>query len=276
MANVPILTYHSTRTAGRAYDINDHVALERDLRTIHGMGLRIVPLATVAGWIAGRRDGADLVGAVALSFDDGARHDFVDFEHPIHGHQRSFFNILRDFRDEFGEAAQPELHATSFAIASPEARARLDVTCMRGLGWWTDDWWREANASGLMAVHNHSWDHNHPTLDTVRQRDQEKGRFDVIDTYEDCDGQVRCAADYIAHRTGSWPSLFAYPWGQSSDYMKEVYLPEYRQEHRTEAAFSVAGGYATRNSSRWDIPRFVCGSEWHDSAGLERILAGGG
>jgi hypothetical protein len=40
------------------------------------------------------------------------------------------------------------------------------------------------------------------------------------------------------------------------------------------AAFSTAGEYATRESNRWDIPRFMCGLHWKSPEGLEKILRG--
>ena len=60
-----------------------------------------------------------------LTFDDGPLFKLADFVHPEFGPQRGFLGILQDFRAEVG-ACQPELHATSFVIASPGARSAME------------------------------------------------------------------------------------------------------------------------------------------------------
>ena len=216
---VPVLTYHSMNILGNDYADNDHVALADDLRAIDAHDLRIVPLARVVEAMDGDPT-TDLRGCVALTFDDGSWFDWYDLEHPMCGPQRSFANILRDFRVERG-TAQPDLHATSFVIASPHARHELDRTCMIGKGWWTDQWWPQASAEGLLAIESHSWDHNHGTLEITAQRNQHKGTFTTIDSYADADVQIRQASDEIdqicaPHLT----SLFAYPYGEMNDYLR--------------------------------------------------------
>jgi peptidoglycan/xylan/chitin deacetylase (PgdA/CDA1 family) len=178
---VPVLTYHSAQVSGDDYATNDHVALHDDLRTLHAEGFRIVPLSWVVDWVVGERPSADLSRAVALSFDDGCSLDFVDLVHPAWGLQRSFFGILQDFLDEFGPAAQPHLQATSFVIASPDTRRDLGERCLVNPQWIADSWWKAASDSGLIAIENHSWDHNHPESRRVCQREQQKGRFDLED-----------------------------------------------------------------------------------------------
>jgi hypothetical protein len=164
---VPVLAYHAVNIAGNEYATNDHVAFAADLRLIDDLGLRIVPLHWVVDQVIGAAD-RDLTGCVALTCDDGSAFDFHDLDHPTHGPQRSLFNCLQDFIAERGAQAQPDLHLTSFVIASPEARERMDQACLAGLGWMGEDWWREANESGLMAIENHSWDHNHPGYPAIR------------------------------------------------------------------------------------------------------------
>ena len=97
-----VLTYHSHRVQGPGYAQNDHVALAADLVTVTRTGGRIVSLATLVDAIeahqsgaAPRNGGATLV---ALTFDDGPEWDFVDFVHPVLGQQRSFANVMQDFR----------------------------------------------------------------------------------------------------------------------------------------------------------------------------------
>jgi hypothetical protein len=64
--------------------------------------------------------------SVAMTFDDGTDLDFRDRMHPLHGLQRGMLNILLDFIAVHGRRRQPQLHATAFVIASPEARGELD------------------------------------------------------------------------------------------------------------------------------------------------------
>jgi hypothetical protein len=234
----------------------------------------------IVEWVLGRRDESAVEKAVAISFDDGADLDYYDFTHPQYGQIRSFYNILCDFQEEIGSVAQPYLHASAFVIASPLVRKELDARCLqptglRGMG---DDWWGEANRSELMSIYNHSWDHNHPEASRVCEKNQQKGSFTVIDTYAECQGEVQQAAEYIHHKiTPSWPELFAYPWGQSSEYLRETYFRAFPDYHRTLAAFGATGGYVTPASSRWHLPRFVCGSQlygWQTTARLSEILHG--
>src|SRR5204863_298793 len=82
-----------------------------------------------------------------------------------------FYTILRENGASTGRD-WPQPTGTAFVIASPEARAVLDRTCIAGLNQWRDVWWAEAAQTGILEIGNHSWDHTHPTLDSVAQRDQ--------------------------------------------------------------------------------------------------------
>lgn len=272
---VPILTYHSYRVAGDTYETNDHEALRADLRTLHRHGLRVVPLRRVVEWLLGRCSDAAMARTIAITFDDGADFDFHDLDHPTWGRQRSFLNLLLDFRAEVGADAQPDLEATTFVIASPVVRAELDAACMIGRGWMSDGWWAEADGSGLLSVQNHSWDHNHPNASRVCQREQRRGSFRFIETEPECDAEIAQAAQFIAEKIRpAWPDLFAYPGGDSSEFLRDVYFPSAGARHRTLAAFRGDGGYVVRDSPRWNLPRFVFGAHWSDAAQFEGILRG--
>jgi hypothetical protein len=276
MIRIPVLTYHSYQVSGNTYETNDHIALFHDLRTIQELGFHVVPLLWVVEWVLGQREDAFLHRAVAFSFDDGADFDYYDLEHPSCGPQRSFYNILRDFQDEFGFAAQPHLHASSFVIASPTVRDTLDAQGLIGKGWMSDGWWAEADRSGIMSIYNHSWDHVHPVASQVYQKNQIKGAFELIDTYTECQGEVEQAARYIHQKISpSWPSLFAYPGGQSSEYIRDIYFPRFQDQHHTLAAFDASGGSVTKTSSRWNLPRLMCGAHWQSTERLIRILKEG-
>jgi peptidoglycan/xylan/chitin deacetylase (PgdA/CDA1 family) len=271
---IPVLTYHGIDVEGNDYDNNDHVALHEDLETIQAHGSTIVPLRWIAEIVTGDRPAPDSETWVALTFDDGSHFDWHDLDHPTNGRQRSFYNILKDFRHRHGDDAQPHLHATSFVIASPEARAQLDRSCLIGKGWWSDDWWPDAVQDGLLDIQNHSWDHCHPTLEHVCQKDQIKGSFEAIDTHTECRCEIKQAGAYIEQQTGKWPDLFAYPDGEYSEYLRDHYFPEHADEHRSFAAFGSLAGYVTEVASRWCIPRFVYRANWSSSNELLTILNG--
>ena len=266
---VPIICYHSYH-AGEGYATDDHIALAADLRTIHRLGFRVVPLDWVVEAVLGERNA--LHNCVALTCDDGVDLDWHDANHPTFGWRQSFANILADFTQEVG-AAQPTVEMTSFVIASPEARKELELNCLAGHHWRTDDWWRDADRSGVLHIENHSWDHVHPGATRVAQRHQRKGDFTSVDTFEDCEAQVGRAAAFIRLRTGRNPKYFAYPYGQASTYLRETYFPASAARYGIRAAFAVDQDYVTSESSRWYLPRFT-----HGTAGLatvedcERIL----
>lgn len=265
---VPVLTYHAINIHGNDYGSNDHVALASDLETISRLGYRIVPLHRVVDALDDAQ--IDVEDAVAITFDDGSWFDWHDLEHPSWGPQRSFANILRDHRAKTGAF----VHATSFVIASPAARAILDRTCMVGRGWWTDDWWPDAVREGLIAIESHSFDHNHDTLPETAQHEQRKGTFRSIDTWRDADAEIRAAADYIDLRCAPHRcSLFAYPYGETSDYLVETYFPRHAREHRARAAFTTQAAPVARDRDRWRLPRYVCGRDWRAGDRLAALLS---
>lgn len=270
---VPVLTYHALNMDSHEYVGNDHVALAEDLRTLHAAGYRFIPLIQVVDWRQGLVADDDMYKTVAISLDDGTWFDYYDLEHPKLGIQRSMFNILLDARRDYG-ATQAGLSATSFVITSPDARAELDVKGMVGKGWWGDEWWLEAQESGLMSIECHSWDHNHPSLDQVAQQDQLKGDFKSIANYADCDVQVTRAGDYIEHKLqGHRPSLFAYPWGQASDYLLQEFMPRFQTRHQFRAGFSCEARAVSQDDNIWFLPRFVCGRDWKSSDELLALIS---
>jgi polysaccharide deacetylase len=270
---IPVLAYHSMKIHGTSYAENDLVALASDLETIAGCGYRILPLRELTRrWL--RQDGLPDDGkVVALSCDDGADFDFHDLPHPTAGAQRSVLNILRDFRTRRPEAAP---HITSFVIASPQARLELDRTCMIGRGWWNDEWWRDAVASGLMHIANHSWDHNHDALPERFAHGVARGTFKSIATRELADLEIRQAQEFLRSRVPhEGNGLFAYPYGEANDYLAQEYFPRFAAGLGIDAAFSDVAGYITADCERWRLPRFVFGRDWTSGAGLERILLNG-
>ncbi len=271
MQLIPILTYHSLNARGRTYETNDHVALERDLIALKAHGFRALPLPTLVDWfVAGELDQRLAGRTCAITFDDGVLHDFVDFYHPDQGLLKSFARILSDA----AEAHLPgweTVPATSFVIASPEARAILDVECIAGRNQWHDYWWQEAIDHHDFDIGNHSWNHTHPVLPEVQKEPGMAGNFFCIDSAERAKQQVLDAERYLERQLGESRSrLFAYPYGHVPDYLSDEFFPA--QEGRFKAAIATGGDYFCQSSLRWAIPRFVCGEDWKTPSDFEAIL----
>ena len=269
---VPVLAYHAVNIAGNDYANNDHVAFAADLRLIDDLRLRIVPLHWVVDQLLGAAD-RDLTGCVALSCDDGSDFDYFDMDHPSHGPQRSLSNCMADFALERGANAQPDLHLTSFVIASPEARAYLDRNCLAGRGWMSERWWRPALESGRMAIENHSWDHNHAAIPLAGIGGMPRGSFHPVDNRERADAEIVVAARYIdaataPHRT----TLFCYPYSHANDYLRLEYFPQYENVHKMRAAFGDGATPVNMSSERWNLPRYICGWHWKSPEQLRTIL----
>lgn len=268
---IPVLTYHSINVIKNTYAQNDHLALASDLMTIAELGFKVIPLSRVVDWHQGLFTDEEAYRTVAITLDDGSWFDYYDLDHPTCGRQRSMFNILGDFQAQ-AQISQ-SVHATSFVISSPDARASLDKSCMIGKDWWGDQWWLDASSSGLMDIACHSWDHVHPELDHVAQQDQVKGDFSQVRTFADCEIQFARAGEYIGEVLGgNRPALFAYPYGVASEYTVQCYLPDFRATHQYRAAFTTEPKAVSKSDNAWLLPRFVCGKDWQSPEGLKDIL----
>jgi len=116
-----ILTYHSGNIAGNDYASNDLVALARDLDVVRALHLPVAPLRHVVDALLQRTGRPAKEKVVAITLDDGLDFDFIDLVHPFHGPQRSVYTTLRDHAKRHGIF----VHATSFVIASPDARRQI-------------------------------------------------------------------------------------------------------------------------------------------------------
>jgi len=269
---VRVLAYHSHNIAGNEYATNDHLALASDLETLDRLGARIVPLEAIAAMVRERRvDAGERV--VGLSFDDGPVFDVEDFVHPRFGPQRSFANILRDFSARTGR----EACATSFVIASPEARLAMERAPDCGYpdrrGWLGEHWWRSAAQAPTIAIGNHSWDHVHHAPAHLAVPLAARDNFALVDDYVAADAEIRRAADYINARVEGRCRLFAFPFGHTNAFLVNEYLPEHTREHGMAAAFGVGNAPITGKTSVWNIPRVVCGEHWRSPGELEALLA---
>ncbi|MGA9574659.1 MAG: hypothetical protein WBS20_12015, partial [Lysobacterales bacterium] len=155
-----ILAYHSQNIAGNETTNNDHVALAADLDVLDAAGCRFVSLGTLVDTLYNGTSTATDTPLICLTFDDGCDFDVRTLEFPGYGTQPGLLQIMEAFAGHHGSTAQPGLHATSFVIASPEARHTIDRKSLFGSNHMSDDWWRGADAHPMMAIGNHGWDHN--------------------------------------------------------------------------------------------------------------------
>ena len=273
-----VLTYHSHHVVGDDYALNDHRALAVDLERVTALGCEIVPLGVLIDRFFDSRVGApDGRTAVALTFDDGPIYDVEPFTHPKFGAQRGFRGIMRDFIARRGDA-QPGLSATSFVIASPEARHVIEATydaayTYVGPGAMTDAWWNEAIDDGLIAIANHSWDHLHPALPRVAHSRQARADFTQVLSEADADAQIADAGAFISEHTRSRNApFFAYPFGQSNRFLAEDYLPRNAERLGLRAAFTDEPKPVKGGENRWRVPRYICGHHWKTPEELAAIL----
>ena len=256
---VPVLTYHSQNIAGNDYASNNRYALDSDLQAIAEAGMRVLALSDLVDWVSGKRPARFARNAVVLTCDDAPKFDFADVPYRDYGLQASFRSIIQ----------RHKAHITCFAIASPEARAKIGADALDDAELMTDAWWAEADRSGWASIENHGWDHCHPAVSNAVGG---PGSFFGVADYETCRQQVQVAADSIAIITGRRPALFAYPFGESSDYLRDAYLPDFTAEHGMQAAVSTDPEYAERDGNRWNIPRFICGRDWSSPDEFKAIL----
>lgn len=259
---IPVLTYHSVNVNGTEYHNNDHVAFEKDLELIRELGIQVISTDLLYQWMIGSLELNADKKYVVLTFDDGSRLDYQDWEHPEFGFIKSFYNSIKKY---------PSYHATSFVIASPEARKILEKTCLGGFPLWGDDWWQEVEDSEQISIENHSWDHLHPTLDKVAHSKNLKGDFAQVLTSEDANFQITKANQYIDSKLANKStSFFAYPEGKFNEFLTDNYFPF--QQNQIKAAFSCEANYISQNSNLWALPRFVCGNNWNSPKEFEHLL----
>jgi hypothetical protein len=264
-----ILAWHSINVSENTYNGSDQVAFAEDLRTLDRCGATIWPLADA---LRALDQGALPDNVVVLTADDGAILDFLPFAHPTCGPQPGLYRTLRDFAADVGPGSRHRAHISCFVIASPEARAELDRKDFLGLDVWHDRWWRDANATGLVSVESHSWDHNHPSLERTCQRENRRGDFRAIETEPECRAEIDQASDYIETKAGRRPRFLAYPWGQASDYMIKDYLPRRGAGIGLEAALACFPAPVDAKSDRWNLSRYMFNHDWKSGQDLAALL----
>ncbi len=270
---VPILTYHSVQVDGNNYATNDHIGLAEDLEVISFSGWTVISLdQLVAAFIQQCMDALPHP-CVAITFDDGSWFDWYDLPHPSFGPQRSFHNILLDFVAVNPQYKNAQGLATSFVIVSPQARVSLDQNCLIGKGWWSDEWWVQAQSEGLLNIQNHSWDHKHHRIEQALRFGNDYGSFENIKDFAECHWQIDQGQAYLDALLGSGSArYFAYPYGHCPDILAERYLPTHQQQTGVVAAFTTEPEPVTQASNRWRLPRYVFRRDWSSLSGLQGLL----
>ena len=256
---VPVLTYQSQNIDGNDYASNNRHALASDVQAISQSGMQVISLSDFVDWLTGELPEGFARNSVVLTSDDAPIFDYEEVEYRDFGRQTPIRSILQD----------SQAHITLFAIASTQARDEIGKNALGSESFMTDRWWREADRSPWASIENHSWDHCHAAVSNPVGG---AGSFLGVSDYESCDRQVNKAADSIAAVTGRRPDLYAYPYGESSDFLRDTYFPDHQNEHGMRAAVGAGPEFASRGSNRWDIPRFVFGRDWNSREGFQKIL----
>jgi len=265
---VPVLTYHAGNITGNSYQSNDRIAFQSDLYTLHQLGFKIIPLHWLVDWLLGDKDlPSKDESYLALSCDDGLDQDYLEGEYLQYGPQKSLYHLLKDFQQEVGINQQPHAHLTAFVIADSQSRQTIAEKSLQGESLLNDYWWQEANNTPLMSIENHSWDHRHPDIYSPEQ-----ALFSNIDAVAEADRQIIQAKQEIDRLSGGNSQLFCYPWGQTNPYLVKEFLPNHGLRAGIKAAFTCEPNAVTTTTNRWQIPRFVCGPDWHSPAQLQRLL----
>ena len=266
-----VLTYHSQNVNGNDYASNDHIALAEDLHFLSRTGWQVVSARTLVAALVGGMETGMPERSVVLTCDDGTSLDWEDFDHPVHGLQRSFRSIVRNsIRDGLNASQRGVM--TSFVIASPQAHAAIDATQHNGIRITHDAWWADAARDGTFDLGCHSWDHCAPGLPANDRAFTVESTFKEINQLAHADQQVRLAGEHIRQRCND-PSqgvLFAYPYGETSPLLLNTYMPLHN--HGMEAGFTDGAAVVTKETNRWAIPRYVCGAHWKSALGLINIL----
>ncbi len=271
MMQIPILCYHSHIISSADYAGNGHLALAHDLALLAEHGKTVVPLSWVIDALIHKKENIELNNAVVMTFDDGSKADFLPIDHPEFGPQPGLYPILLEHARQHPQH-HPNLHASSFVIASDTARLCMDQKCLFGLDWMTDDWWPQAEASGMISIESHSWDHNNAVCEGVRPGTGDQ--FYSVNTYAQASHQIRDAAVSIAAVSGRPPEFFAYPYGHVNNFLEQEYFPGYQHQHRMRCALTTRPKYVTWETLPWSVPRFVHGEHWRDPGSLINIING--
>jgi hypothetical protein len=269
---VIILAYHSQAITGMQYENNEHVAFRSDVALLRRRAIPVLRLSHVVDLMRTGRFSRLPPKSACLTIDDGHDYDYLPVSHYTWGPQESMARILASApRTSWQRVTGQKLSATSFVIASPDARRQIAGDVKDNPDRMADDWWAAAQASGNLDIGTHSWDHVHPWVKEVQSRPHVMEAFQNVDSPEEAEFQVAKACRFVMSKTGHDAArLFAYPFGQVSEYLVREYLPS---QTLVRAAVTTEPAPVHADTSVWRIPRYVCGAHWKSEAELDRILA---
>jgi peptidoglycan/xylan/chitin deacetylase (PgdA/CDA1 family) len=268
-----VLTFHAQNVSGPTYETNDHVALDESIALLHRIGMPVLRALEVVRRLRRGVFGTLPERFVCLTFDDGTDFDWRDLPLGGQGRQPSMHAVLRKHsRRIAGPWWLRRFPATSFVIASPQARAEISQSAFQDPALMSDDWWRAAQSSGLMDIGSHGWDHVHPAVAAVRARPGLAEAFHSIRGGGDAQLQVEDSLAFIRAKAGGDAGrLFAYPYGQVSEFLATEHFPQQRE---TWGAFGCDPHPMEAGSDPWRLPRYVCGHDWKSNDDLLRLVAG--
>ena len=145
----------------------------------------------------------------------------------------------------------------------------MDRACLFGQNWMGGRWWHAARNSGLVAIGNHSWDHNHPCLPGPGPHGLVRGDFYVVADEYQAEAEIAQAQEVLS---GLAATLFCYPFGHVSEFLRVDWLPRRAPDIGLDAAFGDGAAPVTMSSDRWNLPRYICGWHWKTPDALEAIL----
>lgn len=269
---VYVLTYHSQNVTGSRYEQSDRIAFGIDLDLFKELGFEVVSALRLARALRHRAFATLPQRCVVLTMDDGPLVDFAESDIPPHVGQESMLSALRrQHKTILGfPIGKPPAVATSFVIASPSAREQLSAPVK--MPWFNDTWWLAAQQSGYLDVGTHSWNHVHPDVDELAGTPHLKAAFHKLDTVEEADRQILQASRSVRAITKHPAAgLFAYPYGQTNEFLVREYLP---RQDAVIAAFTTEPEPVHEGTGIWEIPRYICGDHWKSRDQLTALLMG--
>jgi hypothetical protein len=85
--------------------------------------------------------------------------------------------------------------------------------------------------------------------------------------------QIACAAKLLRAKVpNAGAELFAYPYGETSEYLVREYFPLHGARIGIRAAFACGAMPVTENSNIWTLPRYVFGQDWKTPGELVKVL----
>ena len=126
-----------------------------------------------------------------------------------------------------------------------------------------------------MTDRDRSSDQRHRGLPESMRGGGTGGAFYTIADYKGGDVRDRREREAIDQQllpAGKQATLFAYPYGHASDYLRNEYLPRYRQEHGMTGAYTTEQGFIEADTPVFALPRMVCGDAWNSTEQFRALL----